>query len=139
MRQVISFSLNVLIENRGDYWEAYIEPLGMTVYGDTESAAKDRVFQAMDFLNKYFDTKDDGAQRFRAYLDAHGIPSLVTTDAVQDDAATRVQYSVPMDIPPLDAHGVPSLVTTDAVQNGAATRIHHLIPMDIPMEVAASG
>ena len=97
MRQVLSFTVNVLIENRGDYWAAYIEPLGMTVYGDTEAAAKDRVFQAINFLKKYFATKDDGAQKFRAYLDAHGVSSRITTDVVQSDAVTRVQY--PMDIP----------------------------------------
>lgn len=104
MRQVLSFTLDVLIENRGDHWEAYIEPLGMTVYGDTEVAAKARVFQAMDFLKKYFATKDDGMQSFKAYLDAHGVSSRVTTDAVQRDAVTRIQY--PMDIPLEVAAGV---------------------------------
>lgn len=99
MRQVISFTLDVLIEDRGDHWEAYIEPLGMTVYGDTESAANARVFQAMDFLKGYFATKNDGMQSFKAYLDAHGVPSHVTTDAVQNGAATRIHYLIPMDIP----------------------------------------
>ena len=69
----------------------------MTVYGDTKVAANARVFEAMDLLKKYFATKDDGIQRFKACLDAHGVLSRVATYADQDDAATRVQY--PMNIP----------------------------------------
>ena len=94
MRQALSFTANVSIEDRGDYWAAYIEPLGMTVYGDTESAAMGRVVQAMDFFKNEFATGNDGVQKLRAYLDAHGVPSCVTNDAIQDDAATRVEYPV---------------------------------------------
>ena len=94
MRQTLRFTATASIEDRGDYWAAYIEPTGMTVYGDTKSAAMGRVVQAMDFFKNEFATGNDGVQRFRAYLDAHGVPSLVTTDAVQDDLATRIEYPV---------------------------------------------
>ncbi len=45
MRQAISFTLDALIYYRVDHWEAYIEPLGMTVYSDTKAAANARVFE----------------------------------------------------------------------------------------------
>ena len=105
---LFSFTINVSVEDRGDYWAAYIEPLGMTVYGDTESDAMGRVIQAMEFFKDYFATGSDGVQRFRAYLDAHGVP--VTTDVVHDDAVTHVQHP-------------------------ATTRIHY--PMDFQLGVAA--
>ena len=58
------------------------------------------VFEAMDFLNKYFATKDDGMQSFKACLDAHGVSSRIATYAIQDDAATRVGYpvSIPLEV-----------------------------------------
>ena len=95
MRQMISFTVKVSVEDRGDYWAAYMEPPGMTVYGDTKVAVTNRVLQAMDSFKSEFATGNDGVQQLRAYLDAHGVPSRVTTDAVQDDAATRAHY--PMD------------------------------------------
>lgn len=106
MRRALIFNLDVLMEDRGDYWAAFIESTGLTVYGDTEAAARVRVFHAMDSLKKYCDTKDDSIQESRAYLDAHGVPSSVTADAVQggaahgeiqDDGAGRLRYSVSMD------------------------------------------
>lgn len=94
---LLIFNVDVSLEDRGDCWAAYLEPPGMTVYGDTESAIMGRVIQALDsFLNE-FAAEIDGVQEFRAYLDAHGVPSLVTTDAVQDDAARRMEYSMSMD------------------------------------------
>lgn len=53
MRRALIFNLDVLMEDRGDYWAAFIESTGMTVYGDTEVAARVRVFHAMDSLKKY--------------------------------------------------------------------------------------
>ena len=92
MRQVISFTVNFTVEDRGDYWAAYMEPPGMTVYGDTESAVMSRAIQAMDSFKNEFATDGDGLQQIRAYLDAHDVPSSVTTAAVKDDAATRAHY-----------------------------------------------
>ena len=109
---LLRFTVNFSVEDRGDYWAAYIEPPGMTVYGDTESAVMGRVIQAMDSFMNEFPTGNDGVQQLRAYLDAHGVPSSVTTDAVQDDAATRIQYPAvahiqrPMDFPLGVAAGV---------------------------------
>lgn len=40
----------VRLENRGDYWAAYIEPPGTTVYGATEAEARARVNKALDFF-----------------------------------------------------------------------------------------
>lgn len=92
---LLSFTVKVSVEDRGDYWAAYIEPPGMTVYGDTESAVMGRVIQAMDSFKNEFATGNDGVQQLRAYLDAHDVPSRVTIGEVQDAAATRIQR--PMD------------------------------------------
>lgn len=91
---LLSFTVKVSVEDRGDYWAAYLEPPGMTVYGDTESAVMGRVIQAMDSFKNEFATDSDGLQQIRAYLDAHGVPSRVIADAVQDDAVTRAHYPV---------------------------------------------
>ena len=86
----ISFTADVSLEDRGDHWAAYIEPLGMTVYGDTEDAAKDRAYQAMNFFLNNFGSGSDGIQKVRRYLDFHGVASYVT----EDDAVKRIQYPV---------------------------------------------
>lgn len=109
---LLSFTVKVSVEDRGDYWAAYIEPPGMTVYGDTESAVMGRVIQAMDSFKNEFAADSDGMQQLRAYLDAHGVESRVTTAAVQDYAATRIEYPAvahiqrPMDFPLEAAAGV---------------------------------
>ena len=109
---LLSFTVKVSVEDRGDYWAAYMEPPGMTVYGDTESAVMGRAIQAMDSFQNEFASGSDGLRQIRAYLDAHNVPSSVATDAVQDDAAPRVQYPAvahiqrPMDFPLGVAAGV---------------------------------
>lgn len=91
----IAFTVSVSLEDRGDYWEAYIEPSGMTVYGDTKAAAIDRADQAMDFFLKNYDKGDAGLQKLRAYLDWHNVPSHVTySDMPEDDKVKRMQYPV---------------------------------------------
>lgn len=94
----IAFTADVSVEDRGDYWAAYIEPTGMTVYGDTKAAAIDRVEQAMDFFTKHYAVGDDGLQKLRAYLDWHGVPSLVTysdaPNAPKYDGINRIKYPV---------------------------------------------
>ena len=91
----IAFTANVSLEDRGDYWAAYIEPSGMTVYGDTKAAAIDRVDQALDFFMKNYAKGDDGLQKIRAYLDWHGVPSrVIYSDMPEDDKVKRMQYPV---------------------------------------------
>ena len=91
----IAFTVNVSLEDRGDYWAAYIEPSGMTVYGDTKAAAIDRVDQALDFFMKNYAKGDDGLQKLRAYLDWHGVPSrVIYSDMPEDDKVKRMQYPV---------------------------------------------
>ena len=43
----INFDAQVVFEDRGSRWAAYIEPPGMTVYGVTEEAVKARVDLAL--------------------------------------------------------------------------------------------
>ena len=86
----ISFTVNVQLEDRDDHWAAYIEPLGMTVYGDTENDAINRVQQAMSFFMDNFGSGSDGVQKVRRYLDSHGVASQVT----EDDMVKRIQYPV---------------------------------------------
>ena len=91
----IAFTANVSLEDRGDYWAAYIKPSGMTVYGDTKAAAIDRADQALDFFMEDYADGDDGLQKLRAYLDWHNVPSLVTyPDKSDDNGIRRIQYPV---------------------------------------------
>lgn len=91
----IAFTVSVSLTDRGDYWAAYIEPSGMTVYGDTEAAAIDRVDQAMDFFMKNYAKGADGLQKLRAYLDWHDVQIHdVYSDMPEDDRVKRMQYPV---------------------------------------------
>ena len=94
----IAFTVNVSLEDRGDYWAAYMEPPGMTVYGDTKAAAIDRVDTAMDFFTKHYADGADGLQNIRAYLDWHDVPSLVTypdtPNTPKDYGIKRIKYPV---------------------------------------------
>lgn len=94
----IAFTADVSLEDRGDYWAAYIEPTGMTVYGDTKAAAIARADQAMGFFTKHYADGDHGLQKIRAYLDWHGVPSLVTypdaPNTPKDYGIKRIQYPV---------------------------------------------
>lgn len=89
----IDVTVNVSVEDRGDYWAAYIEPLGMTVYGDTKAAAIDRVDTAMNFFTKHYAKGD--VQKVIDYLKRHGVPSqVIYSDMVEDDEVRRIPYPV---------------------------------------------
>lgn len=72
----INFDAQVSLEQRGERWAAYIEPPGATVYGDTEAAARARVDEALDFFVASL-VDEIGLERFRRYLDAHGVGNSV--------------------------------------------------------------
>ena len=74
----VNFDVQVTLKDQGDRWEAYIEPPGMTVYGATEDAVKIRVDEALEFFTRHFRDDPDGVMKLRQYLDAHGVPNVVT-------------------------------------------------------------
>ena len=74
----VSFDVQVTLKDRGDHWAAYIEPPGMTVYGPTEDAVDARVDDAIEFFKRHFRDDPDGVTKLRQYLDAHGVPNVVT-------------------------------------------------------------
>ncbi len=80
----ISFSAAASFEQREDRWAAYIEPFGMTVYGQTREDAEARLLESVDFALKHFPD-------IRKYLDSHGIPHYITED---DGAPARRTYPV---------------------------------------------
>ena len=75
---IVTVSVDLIIEERGDHWAGVLEQLGITVYGDSEKAAMDRVGQMLDFVAGAFQ-KHHTLEDFRAYLDAHGVQHSVTT------------------------------------------------------------
>ena len=79
----IHFDVQVEMERRDQNWAAYIEPPGTTVYGDTEADARARVAEAVDFFAAGL-LKEIGLERFRRYLDGHGVKSVVV-DPDSDD------------------------------------------------------
>ena len=74
----VSFDVQVTFKDRGDRWAAYLEPPGMTVYGPTEDAVAARVDEAIEFFQRHFRNDPDGVMKLRQYLDAHGVPNVVT-------------------------------------------------------------
>ena len=63
----IHFDAVASLEQRGDHWAAYVEPLGLTVYGDTRAEAEARVSEGVDFFLKY-------APDVPRYLASHSVP-----------------------------------------------------------------
>ena len=75
------FNINLQVKTRdlGEHWVASAQRLGVTVFGDTEAAALERMGVAIDFMadNAVGGTKE-GAERFKEYLDARGVPYSYT-------------------------------------------------------------
>ena len=94
----INFRVAVSLEKRDDCWAAYMEPLGMTVYGDTREDAENRVQQALDFFIKHFGAGDEGIQRVQSYLDSHSVPNFITEDN-EDDGVSPIHRIYPVSIP----------------------------------------
>lgn len=88
----INFDAQVHLENRGDYWAAYIEPPGTTVYGTTEAAARERVSEVLDFFVESL-VGEVGVERFRRYLDGHGVKNSVV---VHNDQSARMRQTFPV-------------------------------------------
>lgn len=88
----INFDAQVRLENRGDYWAAYIEPPGATVYGATEAAARERVGEALDFFVESL-VGEVGVERFRRYLDGHGVKNSVV---VHKDQSAKTRQTFPV-------------------------------------------
>ena len=91
----INFSAQVRLEHRGDHWAAYIDPPGATVYGDTEADVRERVNQALDFFVDSL-VGEIGLERFRRYLDGHGVANRVI---VPNGQAGRMRQTVPVSFP----------------------------------------
>ena len=91
----INFDAQVHLENRGDYWAAYIEPPGTTVYGATEAAARERVGEVLDFFVEGL-IGEVGVERFRRYLDAHGVKNSIV---VPNGQSVRMRQTFPVSFP----------------------------------------
>ena len=76
---IFNINLQVKTQNLGEHWAASAQRLGVIVFGDTEAAALERMGTAIDFMtaNAVGGTKA-GAERFKAYLDARGVPYSYT-------------------------------------------------------------
>ena len=48
--KVLSFQMDIKVEQREGYWAARTDPLAITVYGKTESSALARARKAVDML-----------------------------------------------------------------------------------------
>ncbi len=81
----VSFNAEVSLEMRDDHWAAYVEPFGITVYGDTKTETESRLNQGIEFFLKY-------APNIRKYLDSHGIPHYIT----EDDETNAVRRTYPV-------------------------------------------
>lgn len=91
----INFDAQVHIENRGEQWAAYIEPPGTTVYGATEAAVRERVDAALKFFVASL-VDEIGVERFRRYLDGHGVKNSVV---VPNGQAVKMSQTIPVSFP----------------------------------------
>ncbi len=91
----INFQVAVSLVKRDDCWAAYMEPPGMTVYGDTREDAENRVQQAIDFFIKHFGDGDDGIKKLRNYLDSHGVPNFIA----EADRVSPIHRTYPVSVP----------------------------------------
>lgn len=91
----INFDVQVRLENRGEHWAACIEPPGATVYGATEAAVRARVDQAMAFFVRSL-VSEIGVERFRRYLDAHGVKNNVV---VSNGRPAKMRHTLPVSFP----------------------------------------
>ena len=75
---IIGFDVDASLEKRDGYWAAYIEPTGMTVYGDTREAVERRVNEGIDFFVEY-------APDLQKYLNSHAVPHHVRYAGDEED------------------------------------------------------
>ena len=68
----VSFDAQVRFHDRDGYWAAWIEPLGMAVYGDTAEEAAARVEPFLKFF-----VQSLGVERVRKYFDSHSVRTTV--------------------------------------------------------------
>ena len=55
-----------------------MEPFGVTVYGDTEEEARDRLVEAVDFFQSVCQDSDDPLARMASYFDSHAVDYSVS-------------------------------------------------------------
>ena len=78
---IITISIDVSAEDRGDHWAACVEQLGITVYGDSMQAAVNRVDQMLNFIADTYQ-KHYTVDAFREYLDSHGVQHTIQKPSV---------------------------------------------------------
>lgn len=92
----ITVDLDLDVQNRGEYWAVATPKLGITVYGDTEAVAMQRLEKALSFFaGAYGATDAERVRNLRAYLDAHGVSSTYQEREISVPSETSPQqYSV---------------------------------------------
>ena len=83
----ITFSADIDLQDRDGYWAAYIDPLGITIYGTTENDAKTRAHRAVRAAIKSLNDHA-GTDVVEKYLAGRGVQyrsveSLLTTSPVR--------------------------------------------------------
>ena len=69
---IVKISYGVRLSDRGDCWTGLIEPIGVTVYGDSPQDAVARADNMMEFITGTFH-KRFTIEDFRSYLKAHNM------------------------------------------------------------------
>ena len=92
---IINFDAQIRLQDWGDRWAAYVEPPGMTVYGATEHAVRERVDETLKFFVQAV-VNEVGLARFRRYLDAHGVKNSVIEIGGHP---TSARHTLPVSLP----------------------------------------
>lgn len=73
----INFDGRVSVERREDGWAAYMEPFGITVYGDTEEEVQGHLRDGATFFLQTV-CEEYSLARVGEYFDSHGISHSVS-------------------------------------------------------------
>ena len=95
MNVTITFNANVEIYEREAHWAAHMtEPLGITVYGDTEQDVQDRIEEAFKF---FFENATGGEiSLLRDYLDSHNVKHSLSRGPVDSGELRQYKKTLPM-------------------------------------------
>ncbi len=84
----LSFDLEVVVEEREDYFVASTSPFAITVYGDTAEKAEHRALKAVDLLlSKY----SDNTEILGTYLNHLRVKHVLYTDEEREYRPTIVR------------------------------------------------
>ena len=91
---VIKFDLSPVIEERTDYWSAFLPGFGISVYARDRSALLERTRLALEVWGNNFApyTGSLAVTKIREYLDRHGIKHTVSKEPLRNKKVSEGRW-----------------------------------------------